>query len=305
MSASRLQTDLESDAFAHGVDQGFWQLADYQHPSLYVWMIARDNRRFLLRCECSDYGEAALLGVFVDPKSRQCAADAWPQGDQTFAQWVKFSQPDGKRFICTDIDRGGLAHHPDWTGRNAWKKYSNQLVGYLEFLSRLLRRPERGYEIQALTRFIMTTSDYSALIGGLRERSANSREACAILAGAVQGQDLNLKHILWLDPPRFRPVGQFAHFNIDEDTKIEIYKAVAEMGLSIIGTAHTHPEGWVGLSVTDYNNQLSSRVGVWQLIVPQFAMGEITTERLGLHIRMRTGWLSLVRPEVSKQLLLV
>ena len=140
-----LDDDLDSPEFLHGVNQRLWELKAREAQILFVWVLARGGRRYLLRLECTSYGTDAILGQFVDPETHRDQKGAWPMGTSAFEQWIKFNQPDGQRFICSDLDRQGLAHHGDWRARKAWERKPNQLVVYLRFISHLLRLPVNGY----------------------------------------------------------------------------------------------------------------------------------------------------------------
>lgn len=141
--ADRLGQDLESDLFRKGVEQGFWELVEREQDTLYVLLHAPDGRDFLLKLDCSGYWEEPIGGVFVDSGNRQVKSEAWPDGNPTFEQWIKFRGTPF--FICWDQDRFGLSHHPDWRGRKAWQKKPNQLWAYLDFLRQMLFLPGRGY----------------------------------------------------------------------------------------------------------------------------------------------------------------
>lgn len=140
---SRLNEDLESVAFRDGVEQAFWRLESRSGDVLYLTMIAPDGLEFLLEAVCDGYGQEPILGRFVDPKTRACRPDVWPQGDAPFENWIKF-QP-GHLFICWPQDRRGIGQHPEWRNTEAWKKNNNQLVAYLSFIRDMLHIPARGY----------------------------------------------------------------------------------------------------------------------------------------------------------------
>jgi hypothetical protein len=145
-SIDDLIRDINSEEFQHGVSQGFWEFQERSDWLLYVILRAPDDCEYLARLDCSSYGDEPILGQFVDLKTRQCIASAWPKGDSVFAQWVKFEP--GNLFLCWDQDRAGIKHHPDWRERRAWTKKRNQLVAYLNFLRELLHLPRHGYQRQ-------------------------------------------------------------------------------------------------------------------------------------------------------------
>jgi hypothetical protein len=145
-----LSEDINSAEFQHGVTQGFWELVLQERDKdlLYVRLHAPDERNYMVRLQCDMYGTQPIDGRFVDPVNLLCVASAWPQGNSMFEQWIKFKEGNGNLFICWDQDRGGIAQHPDWHARSAWKKSSNQLISYLDFLRQLLWLPARGYTHQ-------------------------------------------------------------------------------------------------------------------------------------------------------------
>jgi len=143
----RLTADLESIAFLHGVEQGFWELVTHEEFLVRVRLNAPDTRSYLVQLDCREYGDEPIAGQFVDADGH-CVQLAWPPGNGTFQQWIKNQNPH--LFICWDQDRTGIEkHHPEWKVRKAWTKNKNQLVAYLDFLRRLLHLPALGYERRA------------------------------------------------------------------------------------------------------------------------------------------------------------
>jgi hypothetical protein len=139
--SAKLLAHLQSEEFEHGVRQRFWALQEVCGSTVYVWLFAPDDRSYLIELDCFGYGDAPIRGRFVDSATRQCVSSAWPQGNATFEQWIKFSRDF---FICWDQDQAGIEHHSDWKARKAWEK-PNQLVSYLDFLRQLLHVEARGY----------------------------------------------------------------------------------------------------------------------------------------------------------------
>jgi hypothetical protein len=139
----RLAADIESAAFQNGVDQKLWELIARAGTALDVRIAASDSGGYLIRLDCTDYWDQAILGQFIDCQTKQCVPSAWPQGSGIFQQWIKYSP--GNLFICWDQDRGGISRHSEWAFRKSWQKKTNQLVSYLEFIHRLLWLPQYGY----------------------------------------------------------------------------------------------------------------------------------------------------------------
>ncbi len=300
-----LASDLESPEFLHGVVNGLWALCEQHGDELLMTVTARDGVQWAIRLNCAGYWEDAILGRFVDRTTGLDTKDAWPRGSGAFEQWVKFNAADNERFICSDIDRGGLTHHPDWRGRRAWQVKPNQLVSYLDFVSRLLRLPDRGYQAPEATKLTLSRDFYATLMQGLRARGADGCEAAAVIAGSVDARNLYGQLLVWFDELEEDASASYGHVWMSEHAKLRLYERVSASGLSIVATVHTHPGRWVGLSAIDRENQISGRIGVWSLIVPHFAAHDaVDPITCGAHIRMRRGWLSLTPAEISQQLVL-
>ena len=133
----QLLDDIGSQEFTHYVDQEFWKLLKTSEFLVYVRLFAPDDKTYVMQLDCSSYGDEPILGQFVDEVTKQCVTTAWPRGNSNFEKWIK---PD-HMFICWDQDRAGITHHADWRALQAWKKKPNQIVAYLDFMTRLLRMP--------------------------------------------------------------------------------------------------------------------------------------------------------------------
>jgi hypothetical protein len=146
----RLDEDLTSPEFQHGVDQLFWELVDRSGSLVFVRLFAPDGRSYLVRFACEKYAEQPLDGRFVDEQTRVCIESAWPRGNAVFEQWIKFKSPH--LFICWDQDAGGISHHENWRPLKAWLKTQNPIVAYLNFLREMLNLPARGYQRQPVSK---------------------------------------------------------------------------------------------------------------------------------------------------------
>lgn len=147
-TGDRLEADLNSTAFAAGVNSGFWRLVERCDSVVYVECEARDGHSYLLELRCDRYGDEPCLGRFVDSESRECVPSAWPTGNDTLAGWLKWRP--GDLFVCWPGDRAGIAHHPEWRAQEYWRSEENQIVQYLEFVRRLLNLPGKGYASRAV-----------------------------------------------------------------------------------------------------------------------------------------------------------
>lgn len=140
-----LETDLASELFREGVEQGFWSSPDRESNRVFITIFAADGKSFLARLDCSSYGDQPIRCEFVNPKTRQVDMAYWPQGNDVFVRWVKFNH--NPPFICSPQDRGGIdvGNHSEWRTLKQWHKTPNQIVSYLDFLRQLLHVESLGY----------------------------------------------------------------------------------------------------------------------------------------------------------------
>lgn len=143
-SGDQLTIDLVSEAIRRGEAAGFWRLVERGVNALYFEVCAFDGEIYLLELTCDHYGVQPMRGKFVDTETHKCIATAWPLGNETFAGWFKWKPND--LFICWPGDRGGCEHHTDWQGQKYWKRTSNQLHQYLEFIRQCLNLRGHGYQ---------------------------------------------------------------------------------------------------------------------------------------------------------------
>lgn len=142
MGVERLADDLSAPEILHGVEQGFWKLEGQDDHRVYVRLFASDGMPYLIELDCAGYGEEPIAGRFVNDQ-HECVGGAWPRGNGMFVQWVKPDPPN--LFICWSEDRLGITHHQEWRALKAWKKHSNQIYAYLDFIRKLLHVRSFGY----------------------------------------------------------------------------------------------------------------------------------------------------------------
>ena len=140
----QLTSALQSAEVQRGQLSNFWRYVDRTKDILCFDVFAFNGDQYMLELTCDRYLDEPIHGRFVDPISRQCVSDAWPRGNPTFGGWFKWEQSN--LFICWPGDRGGITHHPEWRGQQYWKKTSNPLHQYLEFISRCLNLRSCGYQ---------------------------------------------------------------------------------------------------------------------------------------------------------------
>lgn len=124
------------------------------------------------------------------------------------------------------------------------------------------------------------------------------RESGALWSGIVEGdlwraEEVHFHHELCDDQARY------GFLELSEDAKFALYEELASKKRKLVALLHTHPSKWVGLSLIDKQNQVSSRIGFWSIVVPCFGLEPWDITRMGVHTREARGWRRL-RAEESK-----
>ncbi len=92
---------------------------------------------------------------------------------------------------------------------------------------------------------------------------------------------------------------------LSEAGKIRLYQHLERTGLRVVALVHTHPDSWVDLSPIDEDNQISSRVGVWSLVLPYYGHPSGWNHGdIGVHVRAEKGWKRLSAAEAASRVLL-
>lgn len=127
----------------------------------------------------------------------------------------------------------------------------------------------------------------------LRLRSAGCRESGAIFLGDIgpMGDRTARRAISYHELDDDRASEDFVE--LSELGKYRLYRLIEQNNLRIIAMSHTHPSRWVGLSPVDQANQISSRVGFWSIVLPNFGREPWEIQRMGFHIREERGWRQL------------
>lgn len=109
-----LRADLESACFLSGEDRNRWRLNNIQWPFLFVDVIARDNRAYTLRLECSGYPARAPTGTFWDVVTNtRLSFDRWPTGGERIQLTLKPGWKDGNA-LYIPCDRESFIGHDGW-----------------------------------------------------------------------------------------------------------------------------------------------------------------------------------------------
>jgi hypothetical protein len=147
LDEQQLRSDLMSARFLAGVDRGRWRLCEVRWPHLYVDVLARDGRDFLLRLNCEGYPEAAPTGTFWDhDENRQLMADRWPRGGERLRLAFRLDWQAGAA-LYIPCDRMSIAGHDGWQTQYPqliWNP-GRGITLYLETVHELLH--SRDYEV--------------------------------------------------------------------------------------------------------------------------------------------------------------
>ncbi len=136
-----LRTHLQSPRFLAGEDRNRWCFNALQWPYLFVNIMARDQREFTLRLNCSGYPSEPPTGTFWDQgKDLRLDFDQWPKGGER----IKLAfRPEwkGGNALYIPCDRESIAGHPDWINQYRqliWKP-AQGITHYLEVVYDLLQ----------------------------------------------------------------------------------------------------------------------------------------------------------------------
>jgi proteasome lid subunit RPN8/RPN11 len=138
---------------------------------------------------------------------------------------------------------------------------------------------------------------FNETLAELQERSSGARESAAVWSGEVTEnrtmvQRVDFHHGLGDDR------ATALSLELSEAAKFRLYRTLGGLQLKLAALIHTHPEDWVDLSEVDRTNQISSCVGFWSLVVPNYGRPPWETEKMGIHLQTEKGWYRLDRQEV-------
>jgi len=133
---------------------------------------------------------------------------------------------------------------------------------------------------------------------GLRDRSNGRVESACMWIGDRTGQVRRVIFHHEIADDRATALS----LELPEKAKFALYKSLASTHENILALLHTHPHDWVDLSPIDQANQISSRVGFWSIVLPQYAQTFWDLNTVRFHIRCERGWRRLSPIEVAAAL---
>lgn len=151
-----------------------------------------------------------------------------------------------------------------------------------------------------LSRRIISRQLLDQTVIGLRARSGGWRESACVWAGTRDGaiKQVLFHHQLGND------CGGPLFLELPEHAKFDLYRRLAAENQVLLALLHTHPYEWVGLSPTDQDNQISSRLGFWSIVLPYYARDPWDIESVGCHIRVDGGWQTLHVDQIRQHLII-
>jgi hypothetical protein len=146
-------------------------------------------------------------------------------------------------------------------------------------------------------RLIIPTDLLVNTLAGLAQRSAGWRESAAIWVGSISEGEWHAERV-YFHHELCDDHGGPLFLELAEGAKFRLYQQLAIEKLRVVALIHTHPEDWVGLSPIDQSNQLSSRIGFWSIVVPNYAQSPHILVDMGVHLRANNGWYQLDPQEI-------
>ena len=147
---------------------------------------------------------------------------------------------------------------------------------------------------------IITQQLFDKTMHTLRERSAGSRESAAVWAGAITDECWEAQFVFFHHDLGNDYAGPLS-LELGEAAKYRLYDTLHREQLRLIALIHTHPRKWVGLSEVYAENQLSSRIGFWSIVVPWYARRTWAMTSMGVHERTERSWHRLTKKEVQER----
>jgi hypothetical protein len=147
-----------------------------------------------------------------------------------------------------------------------------------------------------ISRRLVPRSIVEETVCELRSRSAGWRESAAIWAGHRDGTVNQVFFHHRLADDRGGPLS----LELPEHAKFDLYRKLARANQVLLALLHTHPADWVGLSLIDQQNQLSSRVGFWSIVLPHYGRDDWDVRDIGFHVRAERGWIQLPPDDVEQ-----
>lgn len=139
---------------------------------------------------------------------------------------------------------------------------------------------------------------WTSLMLDLRKRGRGHRESGAFLLGHA-GSTVKVVRA-WLPYDELDPGSlNYEYVRLSTEAFSKLWTICAERDMQVVGDVHTHPLG-PAQSLSDRVNPMVSIAGHMALIVPGFAMGEVTPVDVSVNVYLGAHkWSSHVGPQAA------
>lgn len=139
---------------------------------------------------------------------------------------------------------------------------------------------------------------WSALIADLHQRGEERRESGAFLLRSTTGGLTSVQ--TWIPYDELDPESlNYSYVRLESSAFSRLWAICAERKLEVVADVHTHPRG-PRQSFSDRANPMISLAGHIALIVPRFAMGNVTPRDLSFNVYLGSGrWISFLKKKAA------
>ena len=148
------EADVAKASFRIGRVYGRWRIVRATWPYAFFAVVAKDDREFVLRLNCSGYPQSPPTGGPWDIDGDQILAfDQWPQGKGGRVSAVFRTDWMGGTALYLPCDRESIKSHDDWRQQmpsKVWRP-ADGIVQYLEQVYELLHCRDYATGVGAAT----------------------------------------------------------------------------------------------------------------------------------------------------------
>lgn len=134
--------DVKKAAFRLGEAERRWRLISIEWPFAFIGLVAKDDREYVLRFNCSGYPQTAPTGGPWNMKSNEVLEfELWPQGRGGRVSAVFRTDWKNGSALYLPCDRESLVGHENWRNEmpsKIWRP-KDGIVQYLELVHELLQ----------------------------------------------------------------------------------------------------------------------------------------------------------------------
>lgn len=135
------EADVAKAAFRLGEVESRWRFIETAWPHVFIGVVAKDGREYVLRLDCTGYPQTPPTGGPWDKAENQMLAfDRWPQGQGGRVSAVFRTDWKSGTALYLPCDREGIAGHENWRHEmpsKIWRP-ADGIVQYLELVHELL-----------------------------------------------------------------------------------------------------------------------------------------------------------------------